>query len=230
VENQSSVNQVIEGHSQVTRQCPHCQNSKINRHGYSNGLQRYRCNTCAKTFTALTGTPLCGLHQREKWLEQAKALSEGRTLRRVAEQVGIHVSTAHRWRNRFLSSPKSSPPEILTGIAEADETYLLLSFKGKRGDAKYHHSKETQSFITSQKGIGKGEITMAFLPAYSPELNPDGQVWNHAKARLAKLPVASKEAMKKSFTSILRSIQKSSSLIKSFFKIKDTLYISEALG
>ena len=93
VENQSSVNQVIEGHSQVTRQCPHCQNSKINRHGYSNGLQRYRCNTCAKTFTALTGTPLCGLHKREKWLEQAEALSEGRTLRRVAEQVGIHVST-----------------------------------------------------------------------------------------------------------------------------------------
>jgi transposase len=97
-------------------------------------------------------------------------------------------------------------------------------------NAKYHHSKETQSFITSQKGIGKGEITMAFLPAYSPELNPDEQVWNHAKARLAKLPVASKETMKKSFTSILRSIQKSSSLIKSFLKMKDTLYIFEALG
>jgi transposase-like protein len=133
VENQSSVNQVIEGHSQVTRQCPHCQNSKINRHGYSNGLQRCRCNTCAKTFTALTSTPLCGLHKREKWLEQAEALSEGRTLLRVAEQVGIHVSTVHRWRLRFLSSPKSSPSEILTGIAEADETYFLLSFKGKRG-------------------------------------------------------------------------------------------------
>lgn len=92
VKNQSSVNQVIEGHSQVTRQCPHCQNSKINRHGYSNGLQRYRCNTCAKTFTALTGTPLCGLHKREKWLEQAEALSEGRTLRRVAEQVPVLVA------------------------------------------------------------------------------------------------------------------------------------------
>jgi transposase len=93
-------------------------------------------------------------------------------------------------------------------------------------NAKYHHSKETQSFVASQKGTGKGEITMAFLPAYSPELNPDEQVWNHAKARLAKLPVASKEAMKKSFT----SIQKLSSLIKSFFQMKDTVYISEALG
>jgi hypothetical protein len=31
--------------------------------------------------------------------------------------------------------------------------------------AKYHHSKETQFFVASQKGTGKGEITMAFLPA-----------------------------------------------------------------
>jgi transposase len=27
---------------------------------------------------------------------------------------------------------------------------------------------------------------MAFLPAYSPELNPDEQVWNHAKAKVGK--------------------------------------------
>jgi transposase len=38
---------------------------------------------------------------------------------------------------------------------------------------------------------------MAFLPAYSPELNPDEQVWSHAKSRLSKLPIASKEAIKK---------------------------------
>jgi len=96
-------------------------------------------------------------------------------------------------------------------------------------NAKYHHSKETQAFIASQKRAKKGDILMAFLPAYSPELNPDEQVWNHAKARLSKLPIASKEAMKNSFTSILRSIQKSTLLIKSFFKMKDTLYIGNSL-
>jgi len=92
-------------------------------------------------------------------------------------------------------------------------------------NAKYHHSKETQRFIENENNSGKGEILMAFLPAYSPELNPDEQVWNHAKARLAKLPIASKENMKSSFLSILRSIQKSTDLIKSFFRMKDTLYI-----
>ncbi len=96
-------------------------------------------------------------------------------------------------------------------------------------NARYHHSKETQAFIKSQEESGNGKIVMAFLPPYSPELNPDEQVWNHAKSRLSKLPIASKDAMKSSFTSILRSIQKTTALIKSFFKMKDTLYITDAM-
>jgi len=97
-------------------------------------------------------------------------------------------------------------------------------------NAKYHHSKETQRFIESQQDSERGRIIMAFLPAYSPELNPDEQVWNHAKARLSKLPIASKEAMKDALMRILRSIQKSKSLIMSFFRMKSTKYISELLA
>jgi len=93
-------------------------------------------------------------------------------------------------------------------------------------NAKYHHSKETKAFVEAQReNPDKGDIFMAFLPAYSPELNPDEQVWNHAKARLAKLPIASKEAMKDAFTRILRSLQKSRKLIQSFFKMEKTKYI-----
>ena len=96
-------------------------------------------------------------------------------------------------------------------------------------NARYHHSKETQNFLKEQENSGKGKIIMAFLPPYSPELNPDEQVWNHAKARLAKLPIASKEAMKDALLRILRSIQKNKSLIKGFFQLKDTWYIEEML-
>ena len=96
-------------------------------------------------------------------------------------------------------------------------------------NARYHHSKETQAFIHAQSGSEKGEILMAFLPAYSPELNPDEQVWNHLKARPGKLPIASKEAMKRSVLSILRPIQKSASLVKSFFRLSKTKYIIELI-
>jgi len=57
---------------------------------------------------------------------------------------------------------------------------------------------------------------MEFLPACSPELNLDEQVWNHAKARLSKLFIASKEAMKRTLLSRLRSIQ--SAVLLYFFK------------
>ncbi len=90
-------------------------------------------------------------------------------------------------------------------------------------NARYHHSKETQQFIEAEAD----SILMAFLPAYSPELNPDEQVWNHAKARLSKLPVLNAKGMKQSLTSILRSIQKQKSLVQSFFRLTDTKYIAE---
>jgi hypothetical protein len=67
------------------------------------------------------------------------------------------------------------------------------------------------------------------LPAYSPELNPDEQVWNHAKARLGKCSIFNKHDMLRRLTSILRSIQKQARLIRSFFRMLDTSYILEAL-
>jgi transposase-like protein len=123
---------IVEGRFAATATCPHCKAERVSRHGRANGLQRYRCGTCGKTFSALTGTPLCGLHKRGKWLGQAEALREGLTLHKVADALHIHVSTAHRWRHRFLALPMALQPQALTGIAEADETMFLLSFKGKR--------------------------------------------------------------------------------------------------
>ena len=131
---------IIEGRFAAAATCPHCKAERVSRHGHANGLQRYRCRACGKTFSALTGTPLCGLHKRGKWLGQAEALREGLTLHKVADALHIHVSTAHRWRHRFLALPMSIQPQALTGIAEADETMFLLSFKGKRSgfDRKPH--------------------------------------------------------------------------------------------
>ena len=93
-------------------------------------------------------------------------------------------------------------------------------------NAAYHHSKETQRFIDEQQD----KILLAFLPAYSPALNPDEQVWNHAKAHLGKRAIFNKQDMKRHLLSILRSIQKRISLVKSFFRMPQTKYILEAIS
>ena len=128
LEARSGATAVVEGRFAAGASCPHCRCQRVYRHGQANGLQRYRCRECLRTFNALSGTPLSGLHKREKWSGQAAALQDGRTLRTVAKNLG----TAHRWRHRFLALPQALQPEALVGIAEADETMFLLSFKGQR--------------------------------------------------------------------------------------------------
>jgi transposase-like protein len=112
--------------------CPHCGGRDLGRWGQASALPRYRCKACRRTFNALTGTPLSHLRKKDKWSEQARAMSEGATLAKTAERCDVHPTTAFRWRHRFLKSLSSDKPKTLTGIVEGDETFILESFKGKR--------------------------------------------------------------------------------------------------
>ena len=112
--------------------CPHCQSAKVTKWGSANGLRRYRCKDCKAAFNALTGTPLAQLHKRELWAGHAQALADGISLRKVAARLDVHLSTAFRWRHRFLKAPKAVKPKVLEGTVETDETYFLYSEKGSR--------------------------------------------------------------------------------------------------
>lgn len=114
--------------------CPHCGGRKLQRWGGASGLPRYRCGDCRRTFNALTGTPLARLRKKERWADQAQALMTGESVVKAAERCGVAYTTAFRWRHRFLAAPALDKPNRLTGIVEADETFILESFKGKRSD------------------------------------------------------------------------------------------------
>lgn len=123
---------VIEERIADERRCPRCNMPGATRHGMASGLQRYRCNHCRRTFNALTGTRMAGLRKKEKWLEYAEALKDGVTIEKAAERCDIHPTTAFRWRHRFLKGFVADKASELSGIAEADETFFLESFKGRR--------------------------------------------------------------------------------------------------
>lgn len=112
--------------------CPHCQAREVGKWGTANRLRRYRCNACKATFNALTGTPLAHLHKRELWGAHAQALIDGISLRKVVARLDVHMTTAFRWRHRFLKAPKMMKAKELQGTVEADETYFLYSEKGSR--------------------------------------------------------------------------------------------------
>jgi transposase-like protein len=112
--------------------CPHCGGDDIRSWGKASGKPRYRRVNCRKTFNPLTGTPLAGLHYPDRWPDQARALISGETIAKAAARCGVDYTTAFRWRHRFLEALNRDKPASLSGIVEADETFILESFKGKR--------------------------------------------------------------------------------------------------
>ena len=90
------------------RRCPHCAREGAVSRGKARGLRRYQCKGCGRTFNALTGTPLSGLHHKERWLSFGASLAEGETVKASAERCDVAVSTAFRWRHRFLAAAPSS--------------------------------------------------------------------------------------------------------------------------
>lgn len=188
----------VEQNVGADRICPHCQAPGAVANGKNRGLQRYRCRSCHRTFSAASGTPLCGLHHKERWLEMASALADGDTLKTTAERCGIHVSTAHRWRHRFLAAVKSGA-ETLRGIVEADETFVLASRKGDRAWTMAREGKAAAPERKARKRGGK-----ASKRGLSSEQVPVLVAADRSGATLsAVLPSVSAEALREVLAPVL---------------------------
>jgi len=84
-----------------------------------------------------------------------------------------------------------------------------------------HRARITREYVASTKG----RLKLFYLPPYSPELNPDEQVWNHVKNhRIGRKSILNRDQLIETASAALHSIQKTSGLILSFFKLKDTAY------
>jgi transposase-like protein len=123
---------VLENHSGLLLNCPHCSGTHNCKWGVANGLQRWHCNSCGKTFNPLTGTPLAHLRHKDVWLDYSQALIDGLSLRKAAKSCKVHLTTTFRWRHRFLTLLRELKDTSFNGIVEADETFFLESYKGSR--------------------------------------------------------------------------------------------------
>jgi transposase-like protein len=151
-----AVNTLVESRVLTTPVCPKCGHDHIARWGSASGLQRYRCAGCKATFNALTGTPLARLRHKDKWMEYAQQRAEGKSVRKSAKACDVHRNTAFRWRHRFLMLPNKQKATSLVGIAEADETFFLESFKGKkRGMARTPRKRGGKA---SRRGLSDEQI------------------------------------------------------------------------
>ena len=67
------------------------------------------------------------------WKEFLRCMSEGLSLDKTAERCGITHATAFVWRHKVLDAIGDALKDTeLTGIVEADEAFLPVSYKGDR--------------------------------------------------------------------------------------------------
>jgi len=138
------------------KECPHCRSKEFTKAGCQTGRRRYRCKSCGKYFNALTGTPLAGLHNTDKFMANARHMIAGDSVRKTAADLGLDKDTAFRWRHRFLESIDKMQPAQLQGVVEADETYFLLSFKGQRSSLPRKAKK--RGTPAEKRGLSKEQI------------------------------------------------------------------------
>lgn len=83
-----------------------------------------------------------------------------------------------------------------------------------------HRAKIVQEFVDSTNG----ELELYFLPPYSPQLNPDEQVWKHVKERVAKQFPKDKFELRIMLRKALQHLQNSPAIVRAFFAHPDCCF------
>jgi len=86
-----------------------------------------------------------------------------------------------------------------------------------------HKSKKTKEWVSSTNG----QFRIFYLPAYSPQLNPDEWVWNNVKsARVGRAGVVSLEDLRRKVTAALQRPVDLPGIVRGFFGDPDLRYIT----
>jgi len=77
-----------------------------------------------------------------------------------------------------------------------------------------HKAKLVKEFVDSTDG----KLELCYLPPYSPQLNPDEQVWKNVKERVAKQFPRDKYDMRKMLREALERLKELPEIIRGFFR------------
>lgn len=172
------VGQVIAEREEVVADCPHCHSEEKNRWGVTKqGIQRFKCKSCGKTYNALAGTALHRMRKPEQWIKYNQMMWDGVSTRTAAKRLGINLKTSFRWRHAFLDAPTKMPVSEISGVIEVDETFIRESKKGQRVIDRPSRKRGKSTMYKSGK-IKKVPIVIA--------MNRDGLIAHQVLERKSK--------------------------------------------
>lgn len=143
-------------HKRNKKPCPHCHSTHVIKRGKQNGVQVYKCNKCNKWYRETTGTPLYGIHLKEKWQSYLSLMEQNVPIKTIAKKIDICIQTSFDWRHKILSSLEILIPSKLEGLVECDELEFPMNDKGNQ----HLDRKPRKRASDFKRNKTKGEISV----------------------------------------------------------------------
>lgn len=140
--------------------CPFCGKSHIIKNGKKDGIQRYLCKDCGKTFGNTHNTILkSSKKDLSVWKRYIHCMIEKYPLRRCAKECGIDLTTAFYWRHKILDALQNMMNDVtLDGVVEADETFTNISYKGNHKNFSLPRMPFKRGGKASKRGLSKEKV------------------------------------------------------------------------
>jgi transposase-like protein len=139
--------------------CPACQGAQIVRNGHKHGKQAFLCRICGKSFVETSNTALFNSHSGESvWKHVIRDTVSGVPLDETALKLQLHHETVFNMRHKILfviEQEELAHPTKLAGICEADETYVLESYKGKRLPDGFWRKPRKHGAVAAKPGLSR---------------------------------------------------------------------------
>ena len=121
----------------------------------SKGRQRYIDTASRKTFSASDQSIVRYTKKTyTQWHAYIKYMLYGLSLREIAFEVGISVTTAFHWRHKILSAMRDYQEQhVLHGEIQMDETYFLLNMKGPWKKKQMPRKAKKRGTRAVQRGV-----------------------------------------------------------------------------
>lgn len=125
----ASFDELILKHNHAIRpdrpKCAHCNSDNVVKNGHKDGLQRYMCKDCGKTFAITNNTILFSSKKSvDVWQKFCECIMNKCSIRKSAEICDINTHTAFNWRHKILDALQNMQDEVvLSGVIESDETF-----------------------------------------------------------------------------------------------------------
>ena len=142
--------------------CAYCGSPHVVKNGHKDDAQRYLCRDCGRTFAITNNTLLyCSKKSVEVWEKYFECMMNKFPLRKCAAICDIDLSTAFIWRHKILDTlQKMHDSVIINGVAEADETFFHVSFKGNQKKSGYELPRKPHKRGTdvSVRGLSQEQV------------------------------------------------------------------------